>query len=237
MDFFLIHLLNLFFPFVKILFQNSWDVLHFYWLFYAQFCVIIFISSCLCCVLPFLSHHVRLYFVLLFWGFTVMSISSCLCCILPFLWCYICAAFYRFVVVYISYHIYAAFYRFCDVMSMLRFTILVVYLVMSMLHAFYRFLCCVLPFLWCYVYNAFYRFLWCYVYCAFYRFCGVLSMLRFTVSVVLCLCCVLPFLWCYRYPGIHCSSWTRALFFLYPGVGWPWLSSTYIDLSVPVWYN
>ena len=102
-----------------------------------------------------------------------MSISSCLCCILPFLWCYICAAFYRFVVVYISYHIYAAFYRFCDVMSMLRFTILVVYLVMSMLHAFYRFLCCVLPFLWCYVYNAFYRFLWCYVYCAFYRFCGV----------------------------------------------------------------
>lgn len=135
MDFFLIHVLNLFFPFVKILFQSSWNVLHFYWLFYAQFCVIIFISSCLCCVSPFLSHHVRLYL-----------------------------RFYSFI-----------------------------YLFMSMLH--------------------------------------------FTIFVMFCLCCVLPFLWCYRYPGIHCSSWTRALSFLYPGVGWPWLSSTYIDLSVPVWYN
>lgn len=92
MDFFLIHVLNLFFPFVKILFQSSWNVLHFYWLFYAQFCVIIFISSCLCCVSPFLSHHVRLYlrfysFIYLFMSMLHFTIFVMLC---------LCCVFYRF---------------------------------------------------------------------------------------------------------------------------------------------
>ena len=100
MDFFLIHVLNLFFPFVKILFQSSWNVLHFYWLFYAQFCVIIFISSCLCCVSPFLSHHVRLY--LRFYSFIYLFMSMLHFTI--FVMLYLCCVFTVFVVLQVSRH-------------------------------------------------------------------------------------------------------------------------------------
>ena len=169
MDIFLIHLLNLFFPFVKILFQSSWDVLmvilctvlcYYIYLIVSLLRFTVFISSCTSIlrftVLRFYSYiylflsmlHftivvvLHLCCVLSFCG--VLYILSCLCCVLPILWCYVYATFYHSCG--LINHVHAA----CVLpFSMLRFTFFVVLC-----------RCCVFPFLWC-----------------------------------LCLCCVLPFLW------------------------------------------
>ena len=123
--FFLIHLLNLFFPLLKYYSKALETYFIFLLLFYTQFCVLILFHRVLA---AFYRFHLIMYVYTSFYCFEVLQL-------------------------YLSLHVYAAFYHFCGVISVLRFIVLwcSIYLNMSMLR-FTDFvmlcLCYVLPFLW-----------------------------------------------------------------------------------------